>query len=178
MIPPAATEDHITCLRYGDRLGDVIPGIGKRTVARGVISLRGDIIGSMRSGINRPGEIRIGLTGYNRSSASLTLVLEEWDFSEVEESKRPEPSQAVRYPLILQESRDGYVKLLRNDESGKIVGGQIIGPDASTLIDTLALVVTNRLDETAITGTIFPHPTTGEVIHEAALGLSIGSFHA
>ena len=77
-----------------------------------------------------------------------------------------------------QESRDGYVKLLRNDESGKIVGGQIIGPDASTLIDTLALVVTNRLDETAITGTIFPHPTTGEVIHEAALGLSIGSFHA
>ena len=55
-----------------------------------------------------------------------------------------------------QESRDGYVKLLRNDESGKIVGGQIIGPDASTLIDTLALVVTNRMDEAAITGTIFP----------------------
>ena len=42
------------------------------------------------------------------ASASLTLVLEEWDFSEVEESKRPEPSQAVRYPLILQESRDGW----------------------------------------------------------------------
>ena len=77
-----------------------------------------------------------------------------------------------------QETREGYVKLIQNDKTGKIVGGQIIGADASTLIDTLALAVTNGMSAKDITDTIFPHPTTGEVIHEAALGLTIGSLHA
>ncbi|MDY8094904.1 dihydrolipoyl dehydrogenase [Paenibacillus polymyxa] len=72
---------------------------------------------------------------------------------------------------------NGFIKLIKDNRSGKIVGGSIIGPDASSLISTLTLAIANDLTEKQITETIFAHPTTGEVIHEAAYGLSIGALH-
>jgi dihydrolipoamide dehydrogenase len=72
---------------------------------------------------------------------------------------------------------NGFIKLIKDNRSGKVVGGSIIGPDASSLISTLTLAIANDLTEKQITETIFAHPTTGEVIHEAAYGLSIGALH-
>lgn len=72
---------------------------------------------------------------------------------------------------------NGFIKLIKDNRSGKIVGGSIIGPDASSLISSLTLAIANNLTEKQITETIFAHPTTGEVIHEAAFGLSIGALH-
>ncbi|RRJ64581.1 dihydrolipoyl dehydrogenase [Paenibacillus oralis] len=72
---------------------------------------------------------------------------------------------------------EGFIKLIKDNNSGKIVGGSIIGPDASSLISSLTLAIANELTEQQITQTIFAHPTTGEVIHEAAFGLGIGALH-
>jgi dihydrolipoamide dehydrogenase len=72
---------------------------------------------------------------------------------------------------------DGYIKLIKDNCSGKIVGGSIIGPDASSLISSLTMAIANELTEQQITQTIFAHPTTAEVLHEAAYGLSIGALH-
>ncbi|MBQ9840797.1 MAG: dihydrolipoyl dehydrogenase [Erysipelotrichaceae bacterium] len=71
----------------------------------------------------------------------------------------------------------GFVKLIMENASKKVVGGTIIGPDASSLINALTIAIQNELTVEAITQTIFPHPTTGEAIHEAALGLGLGSIH-
>lgn len=71
---------------------------------------------------------------------------------------------------------DGFIKILK-DENDVVVGGHIIGADASTLISTLALCVSNQMTDEEIEKTIFAHPTTAEVIHEATLGLGIGTFH-
>lgn len=71
---------------------------------------------------------------------------------------------------------EGYVKLLK-DEHDVVIGGAIIGADASTLIATVALAVTNHMSDADIRATIFAHPTTAEVVHEAALDLSLGAFH-
>lgn len=71
---------------------------------------------------------------------------------------------------------DGFIKILK-DENDVIIGAHIIGADASTLIATLGLCVSNQMTDGQIEHTIFAHPTTAEVIHEAALDLSIGSFH-
>lgn len=71
----------------------------------------------------------------------------------------------------------GFIKLVKNNVTGKIIGGSIIGADASSLISTLTLAITNGLTEKEITETIFPHPTTSEVIHEAAMDLNIGALH-
>lgn len=71
---------------------------------------------------------------------------------------------------------EGYIKLLK-DKNNIIIGGAIIGADASTLIATLSTLVSNKLTDESIENTIFAHPTTAEIIHEAALDLSIGAFH-
>ena len=71
----------------------------------------------------------------------------------------------------------GFVKLIKDNSSNKIIGAAVIGPDASTLISALTLGIKNGLTEKEYTETIFAHPTTAEVIHEAAFGLSIGALH-
>lgn len=72
---------------------------------------------------------------------------------------------------------DGFIKLIKDNPSGRIVGGAIIGPDAASLISALTLAIANGLTEEQIRDTIFAHPTTGEVLHEAAFGLGIGALH-
>lgn len=72
---------------------------------------------------------------------------------------------------------EGFIKLIKDNSTQKIVGGSIIGADASSLISTLTLGISNGFTETEFTQTIFAHPTTAEVIHEAAFDLGIGALH-
>ena len=71
----------------------------------------------------------------------------------------------------------GFVKIIEEIKTHEVVGATIIGPDASSLINTLTLAINHHMDTKKLTETIFPHPTTGEAIHEAALGLELGSIH-
>lgn len=86
------------------------------------------------------------------------------------------PFQANGKALTMREEK-GFIKLIKNIDNGKIVGASIIGPEASALISTLTVIINNEISEEEIVHTIFAHPTTGEAIHEAALGLSIGALH-
>ncbi|GAB2319973.1 dihydrolipoyl dehydrogenase [Alkalibacterium sp. s-m-22] len=78
--------------------------------------------------------------------------------------------------LTMNES-DGFIKLIKDNKTSEIIGGSIIGPDASSLISSLTIAITNGLTEQQITKTIFAHPTTAEVIHEAGFDLNIGALH-
>ena len=78
--------------------------------------------------------------------------------------------------LAMNEAR-GFVKLIKSNDTGKIIGGSIIGPDASALISTLTTIVANGLSLSEINKTIFPHPTTSEIIGEVALDMGIGAIH-
>lgn len=71
----------------------------------------------------------------------------------------------------------GFIKLIKNLDTGKIIGGAIMGPEASALISSLTLIINQNISEEDVVHTIFAHPTTGEAIHEAALGLGIGAIH-
>ncbi len=70
----------------------------------------------------------------------------------------------------------GFVKLIANAQD-VVIGGSVIGPDAGTLIAAITLAVTNKMKKSAITDTIFAHPTTAESIHEAGMALGIGCLH-
>lgn len=78
--------------------------------------------------------------------------------------------------LTMNEAR-GFVKLIKDKRTGKIIGGSVIGADASSLISSLTLGIANGFTEKEISETIFPHPTTSETIHEAALDFGIGALH-
>ena len=57
------------------------------------------------------------------------------------------------------------------EESKKVLGGQIIGPHAADLIHEIALAVRCGITADQITQTIHAHPTLPETIMEAALGV-------
>ncbi|MGD9910739.1 MAG: dihydrolipoyl dehydrogenase [Candidatus Izemoplasmatales bacterium] len=78
--------------------------------------------------------------------------------------------------LSMEETK-GYVKLVKNKKTDQLIGASIIGVDASNLISTLTLAIQNGVTDEQIRETVFPHPTTSEVIHEAAMGLGIGTLH-
>lgn len=63
---------------------------------------------------------------------------------------------------------DGLIKLVGRKSDGKIIGGQIVGPEASTLISEIAVAIKNGLTLKDLGDTIHPHPTLSEVIMEAS----------
>jgi len=63
---------------------------------------------------------------------------------------------------------EGFVKVVADSESGVVLGAQIVGAEASTLISELALAIEMGATLEDLAMTIHPHPTLGEVIMEAA----------
>jgi dihydrolipoamide dehydrogenase len=72
--------------------------------------------------------------------------------------------------------RDGFVKVVVDAGSGEILGGCILGHDASEMISVLTLAISANLGADVLADMIFPHPTVSEAIGEAcadAIGRSI-----
>lgn len=86
------------------------------------------------------------------------------------------PFAANGKALTLGENR-GFIKIIKEKSTGKIIGCTIIGPHATDLIAELALAVKNQLTAEQIGETIHAHPTTAEVVYEAALALEGGAIH-
>jgi len=71
----------------------------------------------------------------------------------------------------------GFVKIIKEKETGKILGCTIIGPHASDLIAEVTLAIKNELTAGDIVDTIHAHPTTSEAIHEGVLSVEGGALH-
>lgn len=69
--------------------------------------------------------------------------------------------------LALRET-EGFIKIVADKASGIIIGAQIVGVEASTLISELALAIEMGATVEDLAMTIHPHPTLGEVMMEAA----------
>ncbi|ULJ61238.1 dihydrolipoyl dehydrogenase [Wielerella bovis] len=69
---------------------------------------------------------------------------------------------------------NGMTKLIFDAESGRIIGGAIVGPNGGDMIGEICLAIEMGCDATDIGKTIHPHPTLGESIGlaaEVALGV-------
>lgn len=64
---------------------------------------------------------------------------------------------------------EGFAQLVVESKTGKILGAQIVGHEASNLIAEIALAIQNELTVESISDTIHAHPTVAEAWHEAAL---------
>ena len=64
--------------------------------------------------------------------------------------------------------QDGFVKLITEAGSGKVLGCHILAPYATEMIGEVTLAIANGLTAEAIADTIHPHPTVSESIMEAA----------
>jgi len=62
----------------------------------------------------------------------------------------------------------GFTKLVFDEETHRVIGGSIVGPNAGDMIGEIALAIEMGADAVDIGKTIHPHPTLGETIGMAA----------
>ena len=86
------------------------------------------------------------------------------------------PFSALGRAIIAGET-DGFVKIIEDKSSGKVLGIVIVGPEASNLISEAALAVEKGLTTEDIMNTIHPHPTLGESLMEAAEAVKKSAVH-
>jgi dihydrolipoamide dehydrogenase len=79
---------------------------------------------------------------------------------------------------IANGSTDGFVKIVADAGSDRILGAQIIGRGASELISEVVTHMVYGGSAEDMARTIHPHPTLGEALKEAALAVSKSAIHA
>lgn len=99
---------------------------------------------------------------------SVGLSLEEAIKKGYKAKKGAFPFQALgKSQAILQ--TDGFGQIVIDEKTGEILGAQVIGYEAATLIAQMTLAMTNELTIEGVSETIHAHPTLSEVWGEAAL---------
>lgn len=73
--------------------------------------------------------------------------------------------------------KEGFVKLIADKNTDRLLGAHILGPRASDLIAEIVLGMEFSTSAEDIARTVHAHPTLSEAIKEAALGLGSGFIH-
>mgnify|MGYP001772602121 CR=1 FL=1 len=69
---------------------------------------------------------------------------------------------------IAEEESEGFIRIILEQDSGTILGVQIVGSRATEIIGEAALAVKNKLPVDKLADTIHPHPTFSELYSEVA----------
>jgi len=72
----------------------------------------------------------------------------------------------------------GFVKLLADENTDRVLGVHIIGPHASELISAATLAMRFDASSEDLALTVFAHPTLSEALHESALSAQGRAIHA
>ena len=72
---------------------------------------------------------------------------------------------------------DGFIKILADADTDRILGVHMIGPHCSELISQAVIAMAFGASSEDLALTIFAHPTLTEVLHEAALDVSNRAIH-
>ncbi|MEM7499501.1 MAG: dihydrolipoyl dehydrogenase [Pseudomonadota bacterium] len=73
---------------------------------------------------------------------------------------------------------DGFVKILADKETDRILGAHIIGPGAGDLIHEICMAMEFGAAAEDLAMTCHAHPTYSEAVREAALACGLGAIHA
>ena len=72
---------------------------------------------------------------------------------------------------------DGFVKVLADKETDRLLGAHILGADAGALIHEVGLVMAFHGSAEDLARTSHAHPTLNEIVKEAALATGSGALH-
>jgi dihydrolipoamide dehydrogenase len=72
---------------------------------------------------------------------------------------------------------DGFVKILADAETDRVLGGHIIGANAGELIHEIAVLMEFSGSAEDLARTCHAHPTLSEAVREAALACGLGAIH-
>lgn len=71
----------------------------------------------------------------------------------------------------------GFAEIVIDTKTGQILGAQVVGPEASTLIAEMAVSIQNELTIECLLATLHAHPTLSEIWLEAAFMVSDQPLH-
>jgi len=77
-------------------------------------------------------------------------------------------SLAANGRALTVDSTDGFVRIVADEPTGRLLGAQIVAPNASELIGEVTVALEAGLDLDALAGTVHTHPTLSEAVMEAA----------
>ncbi len=72
---------------------------------------------------------------------------------------------------LIEGTESGYVKLVTDSASGKLLGAQLVCPRATDMVGELTLAIQKGLTADELSAVIHPHPTFSEMLFGAAEGL-------
>ena len=157
-------------------IGDVIGGLQLAHVAshEGIIAVE-HIAGENPSPLDynlvskcvycSPEVASVGLTEDQAKEKGLSVKTGKFSF------------RAIGKALVFGES-DGFVKLVVEEGSNKLLGAHMVGPHVTDMITEAALAQVVNATAMDIAHTIHPHPTMTEAIGEAALAVYGKEIHA
>ena len=99
--------------------------------------------------------------------------------SEAEIDSGKYQADVVKLPLRsnarakMRNHRDGFVKIFARKGSGTVIGGVVVGPNASELIFAISLAVTQKLHVDDVASTFTVYPSLSGSISEAARRLHV-----
>lgn len=71
----------------------------------------------------------------------------------------------------------GFVKIIADAKTDRILGGHVIGPSAAELVQQIAIAMEFGSSAEDVGMMIFSHPTLSEAVHEAALAVNGNAIH-
>lgn len=160
-------RDHVFAV--GDVVGE--PMLAHEAVAEGLVAAEVAAGGDAELDRNAvpmavfvdPEIATVGMTADEARAADHSPVIGEFPFD------------ASGRALTLAET-EGFVRIVADGDDGRLLGAQIVGPEASELIGELGVAVEAGLTLEDLAGTVHMHPTLSESIMEAsenALGQAI-----
>ena len=72
---------------------------------------------------------------------------------------------------------DGFVKIISDVATDRVLGCHIIGPSAADLVQQMVIAMEFGTSTEDIALTVFGHPTLSEAVHEAALAVDNHAIH-
>ena len=78
---------------------------------------------------------------------------------------------------VIEMADRGFIKLVCEQDSGKLLGAQLMCCRATDMVNELSLAIAQGLTAQDIASVVHPHPTFGEGIMEAAADVAGASIH-
>ena len=85
---------------------------------------------------------------------------------------------AANARALANDAGDGYVKIIADAKTDKILGAQILGKNAGELISEIVTHMEYGGSAEDLARTIHAHPTMSEAVKEAAMAVSKSAIHA
>jgi dihydrolipoamide dehydrogenase len=148
-------------------IGDIVPGLALAHKASYEGKVAAEAIAGMKSEVDYLAIPAVVFSDPEIASVGSSEPEAKAQGFEPESGKFPYAANGRALSLA---AGDGFVKLIADKTSGRVLGAQVVGPEASNLIAELGLAIEmgSTLEDIALT--IHAHPTLGEMVMEAAEG--------